>query len=173
MAGGVFASVTYNRLIQLNEQIPAAWSQVDNMLQRRNDLIPNLVATVKGYAKHEQQVFKDVSEALQGFSRAQTASEKIAADNSITSLLSRIMAISLQYPQLKADQQFLRLQDELAGTENRISVERMRFNEKVQEYNMKVKTFPTNLVARAMGLRTSEDYFKAAEAAKTVPSIQF
>jgi LemA protein len=163
----------YNRLVKLHEQIPAAWSQVENVLQRRNDLIPNLVNTVKGYAKHEQQIFKDVSEALKSFNRATTVSEKLAADNSITSLLGRIMAVSLQYPNLKADAQFNRLSDELAGTENRIAVERMRFNDMVKEYNTKVKTFPTNLVARLGGFKPSEDYFKAAEAAKAVPSVQF
>jgi LemA protein len=163
----------YNRLVKLRENIPSAWSQVENVLQRRNDLIPNLVNTVKGYAKHEQEIFKDVSEALKAFNRATTVNEKVAADNSLTSLLSRIMAISLQYPNLKADQQFLRLQDELAGTENRIAVERMRFNDMVKEYNTKVKTFPTNIIARIGGFNPSEEYFKASEAAKTVPSVQF
>ncbi len=170
---GGYGVSSYNRLVKLHEQIPAAWSQVENVLQRRNDLIPNLVNTVKGYAKHEQQIFKDVSEALKSFNRASTVSDKLAADNSISSLLSRIMAISLQYPNLKADAQFNRLSDELAGTENRIAVERMRFNEMVQEYNTKVKTFPTNLIARLGGFKASEDYFKASEAAKTVPSVSF
>jgi LemA protein len=139
---GVYAATTYNALVKLREQIPGACAQVENVLQRRNDLIPNLVNTVKGYAKHEQQILNEVSKALQSFNRATTVNEKIAADNTITGLLSRIMAISLQYPNLKADQQFIRLQDELAGTENRIAVERMRFNQMVQEYNTKVKTFP-------------------------------
>src|SRR4051812_47467340 len=120
---GIYFGVTYNRLVTLHEQIPAAWSQVENVLQRRNDLIPNLVETVKGYAKHEQAVLHDVSEALKSFNRATTVQDKIAADNQITTLLGRIMAISVQYPNLKADQQFLRLSDELAGTENRIAVE--------------------------------------------------
>src|SRR6266480_3826416 len=119
----LYGGATYNRLVKLHEQIPAAWSQVENVLQRRNDLIPNLVETVKGYAKHEQTVFHDVSDALKSFSRAQTIQDKIAADDRITSLLGRILAVSVQYPNLKADQQFLRLQDELAGTENRIAVE--------------------------------------------------
>lgn len=173
LAIGGYSVMTYNRLVKLRENIPAAWSQVENVLQRRNDLIPNLVNTVKGYAKHEQQILKDVSEALKSFNRATTVSDKLAADNSITSLLGRIMAISLQYPNLKADQQFLRLQDELSGTENRIAVERMRFNQMVQEYNTKVKTFPTNLVARMGGFNPSEDYFKAPEAAKQVPQVTF
>ena len=170
---GSYAAKTYNRLVTLHESIPAAWAQVENVLQRRNDLIPNLVETVKGYAKHEQTVFHDVSEALQSFSRAQTVQDKIAADDRITSLLGRIMAISVQYPNLKADQQFLHLEDELAGTENRIAVERMRYNEIVQEYNTKVKMFPTNLVARVVGFAPTEAYFKAADTAKTVPQVKF
>ncbi len=173
LVAGAFGVMTYNRLIRLQEGIPAAWSQVENVLQRRNDLIPNLVATVKGYAKHEQQILNQVSEALKSFNRATTVNEKLAADNSITGLLGRIMAISLQYPNLKADQQFIRLQDELAGTENRIAVERMRFNQMVQEYNTKVKTFPTNVIARFAGLKASEDYFKAEEPAKKVPQVTF
>jgi LemA protein len=164
---------SYNRLVALHEAIPGAWSQVENVLQRRNDLIPNLVNTVKGYAKHEQSILHDVTVALQSFNRATTVQGKIAADNSITSLLGRIMAISLQYPNLKADAQFIRLSDELAGTENRIAIERMRFNQMVQEYNTKVKTFPTNVIARVAGLNPSENYFKAAESAKTVPAVQF
>lgn len=168
-----YGAVTYNGLVVLRENIPAAWSQVENVLQRRNDLIPNLVNTVKGYAKHEQQIFADVSAAISSFNRAQTVQDKIAADNTITGLLSRIMAISVQYPNIKADAQFLRLQDELAGTENRIAVERMRFNETVRAYNTRVKTFPTALIARLGGFSPSETYFKAAETAKTAPTVQF
>src|SRR5689334_17300167 len=104
---GAYAGITYNRLVTLHEQIPAAWSQVENVLQRRNDLIPNLVETVKGYAKHEQAVLRDDSEALKSFNRATTVQGKMAADDRITSVLGRIMAISVQYPNLKADQQFL------------------------------------------------------------------
>jgi len=170
---GLWASRTYNRLVSLHEQIPAAWSQVQNVLQRRNDLIPNLVATVKGYAKHEQTVFGAVTEALKSFNRATTIPDQIAADNTITGLLHQIMAISLQYPNLKANENFLRLQDEIAGTENRIAVERMRFNETVQAYNTTVKKFPTNLVARIGGFAPSENYFKAAESAQTAPQVQF
>jgi LemA protein len=170
---GAYAVSSYNRLVRLHEQIPAAWSQVENVLQRRNDLIPNLVNVVKGYAKHEQAILNGVTDALKSFNRATTVADKLAADNTITGLLNRIMAISLQYPNIKADAQFARLSDELAGTENRISVERMRFNQMVQEYNMKVKTFPTNLVARIGGLQPSADYFKAEEAAKAVPAVTF
>src|SRR5579872_338840 len=116
---GLYAISTYNQLVRLHEGIPAAWAQVENVLQRRNDLIPNLVNTVKGYAKHEEKVFGDVTEALKSFNRATTIPDKIAADNQITSLLGRIMAISVGYPNIKANESFNRLQDELAGTENR------------------------------------------------------
>jgi len=170
---GAYGAMTYNKLVRLHEQVPAAWSQVENVLQRRNDLIPNLVSTVKGFAKQEQTVYGQISQALQNFSRAQTIPDKIAADSSITGLLSRIMAISVTYPKLQSNENFMRLQDELAGTENRIAVERMRFNETVQEYNSLVKTFPTNIVAKLGGFTASESYFKADEAAKVAPKVSF
>ncbi len=157
----------------MREAIPAAWGQVDNMLQRRNDLIPNLVNTVKGFAKQEQQIYGQISEALKSFNRATTVSDKIAADNTLTGLIKGLMAVSLQYPQLQSNQNFQRLQDELAGTENRIAVERMKFNEAVQAYNSKIKMFPTNLLARLGGLSPAQDYFKSVESAKTVPQVQF
>jgi len=168
-----YGTMTYNRIVRLHEQVPAAWSQVENVLQRRNDLIPNLVETVKGYAKHEQTVYGDIAKALQSFSRATTIQDKLAANDTITGLLSRILAVSIQYPNLKANENFNRLQDELAGTENRIAVERMRFNETVQSYNMLVKTFPTNLIARLGGFSPSETYFKADEAAHQAPQVKF
>src|SRR5436190_22467990 len=158
LAAAPLAGCSYNTFVSDEEAIKAQWSQVENVLQRRNDLIPNLVETVKGYAKHEQTILHDISEALKSFNRATTVPDKIAADNNITSLLGRILAVSIQYPNLKADQQFLRLSDELAGTENRIAVERMRYNDMVQEYNTKVKTFPTNLAARLGGFSTNEAY---------------
>ncbi len=168
-----YGMATYNRIVRLHEQVPAAWSQVENVLQRRNDLIPNLVETVKGYAKHEQKVFGDIAEALKSFNRATTIQDKIAANDSIAGLLSRILAVSIQYPNLKANENFNRLQDELAGTENRIAVERMRFNETVQAYNSLVKTFPTNIVARLGGFTPSETYFKAEQAAHSAPQVKF
>jgi LemA protein len=168
-----YGIITYNQLVRLHEQVPAAWSQVENVLQRRNDLIPNLVETVKGYAKHEQQVYGDIAEALKSFSRATTIQDKITASDSVSGLLSRILAVSVQYPNLKANENFNRLQDELAGTENRIAVERMRFNETVQQYNSLVKTFPTNIVARLGGFTPSETYFKADAAAQTAPQVKF
>jgi len=170
---GIYGVSTYNRIVRLHEQIPESWAQVENVLQRRNDLIPNLVATVKGYAQHEQKVFGDIAEALKSFSRATTIQDKIAANDTITGLLSRILAVSIQYPNLKANENFNRLQDELAGTENRIAVERMRFNETVQSYNSLVKTFPTLLIARLGGFVPSEAYFKADEAAHSAPQVKF
>jgi LemA protein len=164
---------TYNQLVALHEQIPEAWSQVDNTLQRRNDLIPNYVNTVKGFAKQEQQIYGDISKALQSFSRAQTVPEKIQADNAITGLLSRLTAISVNYPELRSNENFQRLQDELAGTENRIAVARKRFNETVLAYNMRVKTLPSSVVARLGHFAPSENYFQAAEGARTVPQVQF
>ncbi len=169
----IYGLTTYNRLVVLKEQVPAAWAQVENVLQRRNDLVPNLVNTVKGFAKQEQTIYGQISEALKSFNRAQTVTEKIAADNTLTGLLKSIMAVSLQYPELKSNENFQRLQDELAGTENRIAVERMRFNEVVQTYNTKVKTFPASLVAKLGGFSTNEDYFRAAPEAKSVPKVEF
>jgi LemA protein len=168
-----YGVMTYNSLVRLHEQVPAAWAQVENVLQRRNDLIPNLVETVKGYAQHEQKVFGDIAEALKSFNRATTIQDKIVANDSISGLLSRIMAVSVQYPNLKANENFNRLQDELAGTENRIAVERMRFNETVQAYNTLVKTFPTSVIARLGGFTPSETYFKAAPEAQTAPHVKF
>lgn len=170
---GVVGVGSYNRLIAQHEEVRQKWSQVENVLQRRNDLIPNLVATVKGFAKQEQQIYGQISEALASFNRATTVNEKVAADNSITGLLGRILAVSLQYPELKSNQNFQRLQDELAGTENRIAVERQRYNEAVQAYNAKVKSFPTNVLARLTGLQPAEEYFRAAEGAKAVPAVSF
>jgi LemA protein len=170
---GIYGVTSYNRMVALKENIPAAWSQVENVMQRRNDLIPNLVNTVKGYAKHEQQILNGVTEALKSFNRATTIQGKIEADTSISSLLGRILAVSVQYPNLKADQQFMRLQDELTGTENRIAVERMRFNDVVRQYNTQVKTFPTNIMARIAGFKASEEYFKGSEAARMPPTVKF
>jgi LemA protein len=172
LVGGYLMS-SYNRLVVLRENIPGAWAQVENVLQRRNDLIPNLVNTVKGVAKHEQQVFKDIANARAAIGGAQTLPERVAAQNQMSSALSRLLLIVENYPNLKANESFLRLQDELAGTENRIAVERMRFNQMVQEYNSRVKTFPTSVIARIGGFSPSETYFKSVETAKTPPQVQF
>ena len=163
----------YNQLVTFNESVTAAWSQVENVLQRRNDLIPNLVNTVKGYAKHEQEIFIRVAEARAKLAGAKTVNEKVLANQEMEGALSRLLLIVEQYPDLKANQNFLALQDELAGTENRIAVERRRYNEVVQGYNILVKRFPSNILARLFGFERKEVYFKAEEGAKEVPKVEF
>ena len=135
----------YNSMVTMKENIDAAWAQVENQLQRRNDLIPNLVETTKGYATHEQKIFTDIAEARSRLIGAGSRDAKIDAANDLGSALSRLLVIAEQYPNLKADQQFARLSDELAGTENRIATERRRFNEAVREYNTYIKTIPADL----------------------------
>ena len=162
----------YNQIVALREQIDAAWAQVENQLQRRNDLIPNLVETVKGYAQHEESVFKDVADARTQLLSAKSPEEKIGAANRETSALGRLLAIAENYPQLKANEQFNRLMDELAGTENRLAVERMRYNEKVQEYDTSRRRFPANLTAKMFGFK-EYPYFQAPPDAKTVPKVNF
>ncbi len=172
MGGGSCVS-KYNQLVTLNESITASWAQVENVLQRRNDLIPNLVNTVKGYATHEKEVFENVANARSKLAGATTINDKVKASGELDSALSRLLMISERYPELKANQNFQALQDELAGTENRIAVERQRYNEVVRAYNIIVKSFPTNLMARFMGFEVKEVYFKASEGAKEVPKVQF
>jgi LemA protein len=163
----------YNRLVSLREAINGAWAQVDVQLQRRNDLIPNLVEVTKGYAKHETEIFEAVANAhARMLSAGGQRDQTIAAAQDMSSALSRLLALSEKYPDLKADQQFARLSDELAGTENRIATERGRYNDAVREYNTLVQSFPTTLVARVTGF-TVQKYFEAPEAVKQVPSVKF
>ena len=162
----------YNSLVTLNESVNGKWSQVDNQLQRRNDLIPNLVNTVKGYAAHETEVFKAVADARAKLAGASTVADKSQANGELSSALSRLLAISEAYPQLKANTNFQQLQDELAGTENRIAVARKDYNDAVQSYNAKIKSLPTSLYAGAFGF-TAKDYFKADAAAQKVPQVKF
>lgn len=164
---------TYNQLVTFDESIRGTWAQVENVLQRRNDLIPNLVNTVKGYAAHEKEIFEEVAKARAGLAGAQTINDKVRANLAMESALARLLAIVENYPDLKANQNFLALQDELAGTENRIAVERKRYNEIVLQYNVLVKRFPNNVVARLTGFGEKEVYFKATEAAKEVPKVSF
>jgi len=164
---------TYNVIISKNETVAAKWAQVENQLERRNDLIPNLVNTVKGYAAYEKNVLEDVTNARSQWASAATIDEKVKAAGGIDSALARLMVVVENYPTLKADQTFLRLMDELSGTENRIAVERMRYNEAVQDYNITVRTFPGNVVAGAFGYRPATAYFKAEEKAKNVPEVKF
>jgi LemA protein len=162
-----------NTLVTKNEAVKAAWSQVDIVLQRRADLIPNLVETVKGYAKQEQTVFGDIAKARSALRSAGTPSEKIAANNQLDGAIGRLLVIVENYPQLKSSENFLRLQDELAGTENRISVERKRYNDTLQDYNTYVQQFPNNIFAGWAGFKPNDAYFKAAEGSREVPKVNF
>lgn len=170
LAGGSLAS-SYNRLVVLNEGIDGQWAQVENQFQRRLDLFPNLVETVKGYAAHEREVFTQIAESRARLAGGGLSTEqRVAEANRLESALARLLVIVEQYPQLKADASFIRLQDELAGTENRIAVERMRYNELVRNYNQVVKTFPTVLVARFLGF-SERAYFQAES--KETPRVKF
>jgi LemA protein len=162
----------YNKMVSLKEQVQSAWAQVENQLQRRNDLIPNLVETTKGYAAHEKEVFESVANARAKLIGAGTRSDQIDAAQEVSSALSRLLALSERYPELKADKQFARLSDELAGTENRIATERRRYNEAVQAYNTYIKSFPAVLTARWFGF-TPEKYFEAPKEAQQVPQVKF
>jgi LemA protein len=163
---------TYNSLVTLDESVKTAWSQVENQLQRRLDLIPNYVETVKGYAKQEKEVLTQVTEARAKVAGAGNIPGKIEANNELSSALARLLVVVEQYPELKSNENFLRLQDELAGTENRIAVERRRYNEVAQLYNIKIRRFPTNLIAGMLGFHRAE-LFKAPEGAKEPPKVKF
>jgi LemA protein len=162
-----------NTLVTKNEAVKAAWSQVDIVLQRRADLIPNLVETVKGIAKQEQTVFGDIAKARSALLSAGSPSDKIAANNQLDGVIGRLLAIVENYPQLKSNENFLRLQDELAGTENRIAVERKRYNDALQDYNTYIQKFPNNIFAGWAGFKPNDAYFKAAEGSREVPKVNF
>jgi LemA protein len=163
----------YNGIVSKHENITAKWAQVENQLQRRNDLIPNLVNSVKGYAAHEKTVLEDVTNARSQWANAPTLEEKVKAASNIDTALGRLLLVVENYPNLKADQTFLKLMDELSGTENRIAVERMRYNEAVMSYNITVRIFPGNIVAGSFGYKPATGYFKAEEKAKAVPEVKF
>jgi len=169
---GQYVSVK-NTLVTKNEAVKAAWSQVDIVLQRRADLIPNLVETVKGYAQQEQTVFGDIAKARSALLSAGTPQEKIAANGQLDGALGRLLVIVENYPQLKSNENFLRLQDELAGTENRIAVERKRYNDTLQDYNTYVQQFPNSLFAGWAGFKANDAYFAATEASRQVPKVNF
>ena len=162
-----------NQMAIKREAVNAAWAQVDVVLQRRADLIPNLVQTVKGFAVHEEQVFSEIAQARSALIGARTPSEKIAANGALDSALSRLLVVVENYPQLKSNENFLRLQDELAGTENRIAVERRRYNDSVQDYNTFIATFPNSVIAGMAGFTRNDAYFKTDEGARTAPKVNF
>jgi LemA protein len=166
------AGCSYNKFVGQEEAVKAQWAQVENQLQRRNDLIPNLVETVKGYAAHEEGVYREIAEARSRLLSAKSPEETIAAANQQTSALGRLLAIAENYPQLKANEQFNRLMDELSGTENRIAVERMRYNQRIQEYNTARRQFPGNLTAKMFGFK-EYPFFQAPAEARQVPKVNF
>src|SRR6476659_6434426 len=169
---GMYFSVR-NTLVRKNEAVKSAWSQVDVVLQRRADLIPNLVETVKGYARQEQVVFGQIAAARSALLSAQTPADKIAANGQLDGALGRLLALVENYPQLRSNENFLRLQDELAGTENRIAVERRRYNEAVQDYNTYISQFPSSLIASVAGFTRNDAYFKTDEGARQAPKVDF
>src|SRR5438046_4428366 len=162
-----------NTLVSKNEAVKSAWSQVDVVLQRRADLIPNLVETVKGIAQQEQTVFGDIAKARSALLSAGTPQGKIAANQQLDGALGRLLAIVENYPQLRSNENFLRLQDELAGTENRIAVERKRYNDALQDYNTYIGQFPNSIWANMAGFHRNEAYFTASEGSRIVPKVDF
>jgi|ERR1043165_7909412 len=169
---GKYVSVK-NTLVAKNEAVKSTWSQVDVVLQRRADLIPNLVETVKGYAKQEQTVFGDIAKARSALLSAGTPEQRIAANGQLDGALGRLLAIAENYPQLKSNENFLRLQDELAGTENRIAVERKRYNDTLQDYNTYVQQFPNSVFANWAGFKPNPAYFAAPQGSREVPKVNF
>jgi LemA protein len=163
---------SYNRFSTEEEAINAQWAEVQNQLQRRNDLIPNLVATVKGYAAHETGILTEIAESRSRLLAAKSPEETIQAANQQTSALGRLLAVVENYPNLKADAQFMRLQDELSGTENRLSVSRMRYNQAVQSYNTRRRTFPANVTAKVFGFK-EHPYWEVPPEAKQAPKVDF
>ena len=163
---------SYNKFTAKEEEIKSQWAQVENQLQRRNDLIPNLVETVKGYAQQEQTVFKSIADARAQMAGAKTPEERINAANAETSALGRLFVVVENYPQLKSDAQFARLMDELSGTENRLATERMRYNDRVREYDTMRRQFPSNVTAKMFGFK-EYPYFQAPADAKALPKVSF
>lgn len=162
----------YNKFVSLDEAVKSSWAQVENQLQRRFDLIPNLVETVKGYAKQEKDVLVEVTNARAKVGGAGSVPDKIAANNQLSGALSRLLIVVERYPDLKSNQNFMRLQDELAGTENRVAVERRRYNEVVQTYNVAIRSFPGNIVAGIFGFAKAP-FFEAPATAKAAPQVKF
>ena len=172
IVGGVYVG-RRNQMVRLDEQVKSNWAQVDVVLQRRADLIPNLVETVKGFAAHEETVFGDIAKARAALIGAKTPADKIAANSQLDGALGRLLAVVENYPQLKSNENFLRLQDELAGTENRIAVERKRYNDSVQAYNTYIGLFPNSMFAGWAGFQRNNAYFQASEGSREAPKVQF
>ena len=172
LAGLSLSGCSYNRFVSQEEAIKAQWAQVENQHQRRNDLIPNLVESVKGYAAHEEGVYKDIADSRSRLLAAKSPEETMQAANQQTGALGRLLAVVENYPQLRANEQFNRLMDELSGTENRIAVERMRYNDRIQEYNTGRRQFPGNLTARLFGFK-EYPFFQAPPEARQVPKVNF
>jgi LemA protein len=172
VVGGMYVG-RRNEMVTKNETVKSAWAEVDVVLQRRADLIPNLVETVKGFAAQEQTVFHDIAAARSALLGAQTPADKIAANGQLDGALGRLLLIVENYPQLKSNENFLRLQDELAGTENRIAVERKRYNDAIQDYNTYIGLFPNNIFAAWAGFQRNNAYFTATESSREAPKVQF
>lgn len=176
VVGAIFVAMyvraTYNDLVGMQEQAKTSWAQVENQLMRRNDLIPNYVETVKGYAKQETTVFTAIADARARMAGARNPAETIAANNALESALSRLLVVVENYPELRSSENFMRLQDELAGTENRIATERMRYNEVVRDYNVRIRRFPANLVAASFNF-AAMPLFEAPPGARVAPQVRF
>ena len=172
MAGCSYVS-SRNTMVQKDQTVKSMWSEVDVQLERRADLIPNLVETVKGFTKEESTVFGDIANARAGMLNAQGPAAKIAANGQLDGAIGRLLLLTENYPQLRSSEQFIRLQDELSGTENRIGVARKRYNDAIQDYNTYVLQFPNNIWAGIAGYKVNDAYFKASESARTVPSVKF
>ena len=162
-----------NQMVQKDEAVKAAWSQVDIVLQRRADLVPNLVATVKGFATHEETVFGDIANARAGLLNARDPQSKIEANGKLDSAFGRLLALSENYPELKSNQNFLALQDQLEGSENRIAVERKRYNDALQDYNVFIRQFPNSVWAGIAGFQPNNAYFQASEGSRIAPKVDF
>jgi len=167
-----FVRGTYNQLVQMDESVNGAWAEVENNLQRRYDLIPNLVNTVKGFAQQEKDVLLGVTEARSKVGGAGNVNQRIEAENELSGALSRLLMVVENYPQLKSDANFRQLQDELAGTENRLAVARKRYNDVVRNYNVVLRSFPQNIIAGMFGFE-KKDFYDAPEAAQATPEVQF
>lgn len=169
---GSFVSAQ-NQMVKLDEAVKTSWSDVDVQLQRRADLIPNLVETVKGFTKEENSVYADIANARAGLLSAHDPKEKIAANGTLDSAFGRLLALTENYPQLRSSDQFMRLQDELAGTENRIGVSRRRYNDTLRTYNTFVRQFPNSVWAGILGFHVNDAYFNANPAARNAPAVKF